>query len=142
MERYTLKKGQMAGFCVLIALCILANYGGSLFATTNKLPIWLDSAGTAMAAYLGGPVCGMLVGATTNFVNWLTFGDPWYYCLVSITIGFVVGMAAKRKGFSSLLGILTTAAMAATAELPMMISFFFPRRCSLVLKELLFCCGA
>ena len=113
MERYTLKKGQMAGFCVLIALCILANYAGSLFATTNKLPIWLDSAGTALAAYLGGPVCGMLVGATTNFVNWLSFGDPWYYCIVSIAIGFVVGMAAKRKGFSSLLGILTTAAMAA-----------------------------
>ena len=113
MEKFTLKKSQLGGFCVLIAICILMNYGGSLFAANNKLPLWLDSAGTALAAYLGGPVCGALVGATTNFVNYLAYGDNWIYCIVSIAIGIVVGLAAKREGFSSLLGILTTAVMAA-----------------------------
>ena len=113
MEKFTLKKSQLGWFCVLIALCILGNYAGSLFASMNKLPVWLDSAGTALAAYLGGPVCGALVGATTNFVNYLAFGDNWIYCIVSIAIGFVVGLAARRQGFTSLLGILTTAVMTA-----------------------------
>ncbi len=113
MEKYPLKKGQLAGFCVLIALCILANYAGSLFASMYKLPLWLDSAGTALAAYLGGPICGALVGLTTNLVNYMAFGDNWVYCIVSIAIGLVVGLAARRKGFDSLLGILTTAAMTA-----------------------------
>ena len=113
MEKYELKRGQIVWFCLLIALCILANYAGSLFAATQKLPLWLDSAGTALAAYLGGPVCGALVGLTTNLVNYMAFGDNWIYCIVSIAIGVVVGLAARRKGFESLLGILTTAAMAA-----------------------------
>ena len=115
MEKFILKKGQLCWFCVLIALCILGNYAGSLFAITNKLPVWLDSAGTALAAYLGGPVCGALVGATTNFVNYLAFGDNWIYCVVSIAIGLVIGLAARRQGFANLLGILTTAMMTAVA---------------------------
>ena len=115
MEKFILKKGQLCWFCVLIALCILGNYAGSLFAVTNKLPVWLDSAGTALAAYLGGPVCGALVGATTNFVNYLAFGDNWIYCVVSIAIGLVIGLAARRQGFANLLGILTTAMMTAVA---------------------------
>ena len=115
MEKFTLKKSQLGWFCVLIALCILGNYAGSLFAMTQKLPMWLDSAGTALAAFLGGPICGALVGATTNFVNYLAFGDNWIYCIVSIAIGLVIGMAARRQGFTSLLGILTTAVMTAVA---------------------------
>ena len=113
MEKYTLKKSQIPGFCLLIICCLAMNYGGSKLATSLKLPFWLDCAGTALAAYLGGPVCGALVGLTTNFVNYLMFGDPWIYCIVSMAIGVVVGIAANREGFSSLLGIMTTAAMAA-----------------------------
>ncbi len=115
MEKYTLKKGQMAGFCLLIVFCIAINYGGSLFAAAQKLPLWLDAAGTAMAAYLGGPVCGAIVGLTSNLVNYLMFGDPWFYCIVSIAVAVVIGMAARRKGFASLFGILTTAAMTSVA---------------------------
>ena len=113
MEKFILKKGQIAVFCILMVCAIALNYGGSLFAANYKLPLWLDSAGTALAAFLGGPICGALIGITTNFVNYLTFGDPWIYCIVSAAIGLVVGLAARRKGFSSLLGILTTAAMTA-----------------------------
>ena len=60
MEKYTLKKGQIVGFCLMMVLCIAVNYGGSLFAAAQKLPLWLDAAGTAIAAYLGGPVCGAI----------------------------------------------------------------------------------
>ena len=90
MEKLALKGKQFAGFCLLILFSILINYGGSLFAAAQKLPLWLDAAGTAMAAYLGGPVCGAIVGLTSNLVNYLMFGDPWFYCIVSITVAAVI----------------------------------------------------
>ena len=65
MEKYTLKKGQIVGFCLMMVFCIAVNYGGSLFAAAQKLPLWLDAAGTAIAACLGGPVCGAIVGLTS-----------------------------------------------------------------------------
>ena len=49
MVKFARKKGQMAWFCVLIALSVLMNYFGGLLATTYKLPVWLDSAGTVLA---------------------------------------------------------------------------------------------
>ena len=113
MVKFARKKGQMAWFCVLIALSVLMNYFGGLLATTYKLPVWLDSAGTVLAAYLGGPVCGALVGMTGNFVAYIVYGDNWVYAIVSIAIGVVVGLAAQRKKFATLLGIFTTAAMLA-----------------------------
>ena len=127
MEKYTLKKGQMAGFCILIALCVLMNYFGGLYASAHKLPVWLDSTGTVLAAYLGGPVCGALVGMTGNLIGYIAYGDNWVYAIVSIAIGVVVGLAARRKSFSSLLNILTTAAMltvtATVVALPLHIFF-------------------
>ena len=111
MERFTLNKKQMVGFCILIALCVLMNYFGGMFASQQKLPVWLDSTGTVLAAYLGGPVVGALVGATGNLIGAVAYGDNWVYAVVSIAIGIIVGLAARRKGFGSLLSILTTAAM-------------------------------
>ena len=69
MEKFVLKRKQFAGFCLLTLFSLLINYGGSLLASTNKLPVWLDSAGTALAAYLGGPVCGALVGLAANLIK-------------------------------------------------------------------------
>jgi len=115
MEKNTLKKGQAAGFCVMIVLCVLVNYFGGVFATQNRLPVWLDSIGTVVAAYAGGPVCGALVGATGNLASYIIFGDNWLYAIVSIVIGVIVGIAARRKSFGSLLSIMTTAAMVTIA---------------------------
>ena len=115
MEKFTLNKKQMAGFAFLIAVCILMNYFGGVFASQHQLPVWLDSAGTVLAAYLGGPVVGALVGMTGNFIGFVAYGDNWVYCIVSIVIGVLVGLAARRKNFGTLLSIMTTAAMLAIA---------------------------
>ncbi len=111
MDKKPLKTGRLIAFGLLIVLSILMNYFGAIFASTHKLPLWLDSAGTVLAAYLGGPVCGALVGATGNLIAYIVYGDSWAYAIVSIGIGIVVGVAARRKGFGSMLSILTTAAM-------------------------------
>ncbi len=115
MEKYPLKKGQWVWFSVIIAACVLLNYFGGKFATSCKLPFWLDSGGTVLAAWLGGPVVGAIVGATGNFVGYIAYGDNYAYAIVSVVIGVLVGLAARRKEFTTLLGILTTAVMLTVA---------------------------
>ena len=43
---------------VLIPAAVGINYVGKLFAGLLKLPLWLDSIGTVLAAILAGPVAG------------------------------------------------------------------------------------
>ena len=98
-----------AGFCFLILLCVLANYFGGMFASAQKLPVWLDSVGTAMAAYVGGPIVGALVGVTGNLIGAVAYGDNWVYAAVSVAIGLLVGIMARKKDFGNLLNVLTAA---------------------------------
>ena len=51
------------------ALCVLMNVGGALLCTRLSLPLWLDSFGTVLCAYIMGPVCGAMVGVTGNIVR-------------------------------------------------------------------------
>ena len=53
---------------VLIALCIALNIGLGQAASTLKLPIFLDSIGTVLAALLMGPWVGMATGLVTNLL--------------------------------------------------------------------------
>ncbi|MDV2687742.1 ECF transporter S component, partial [Alkalihalophilus lindianensis] len=41
---------------VLIPVAVGINYIGKLIAGMLKLPLWLDSIGTVLAAMLGGPI--------------------------------------------------------------------------------------
>ena len=51
---------------LFIALCLCLNLGGKLLAVGLELPLWADSFGTALCAYIGGPICGAMVGLTGN----------------------------------------------------------------------------
>ncbi|MEW9032111.1 MAG: ECF transporter S component, partial [Planifilum fimeticola] len=75
---------------VLIPVAVGINYVGKLFASTLKLPLWLDSIGTVLAGMLAGPVVGALSGAINNVIYGLT-ADPisFVYGLTSIFIGLV-----------------------------------------------------
>ena len=64
-----------AATVVLIPVCIGINFLGKLFASTLKLPLWLDSIGTCIGAILGGPIIGGLCGAINNLVYGLIIGD-------------------------------------------------------------------
>ena len=85
-----------AAVIVLIPACIGINYLGKLFASFLKLPLWLDSIGTA----LGGPIIGAICGAANNLIYGFTTGDniTLVYALTSLFIGLVVGIMA-RIGF-------------------------------------------
>jgi len=88
---------------VLIPAAVGINYIGKLFAATLKLPLWLDSIGTVLAAMVAGPIVGALCGAINNIIYGLTM-DPisFIYALTNVAIGLTVGILAYRGWITSL----------------------------------------
>ena len=93
------------------------NVGGRMLATWLKVPLWADSFGTCLMAYIGGPVCGALVGLAGNLaysgINHLSAA----YALTSLALGIIVGIAAKRNWLDSFYGFMKTAYLAVFAAL-------------------------
>ena len=101
---------------VLIPAAVGINYIGKLFAGMLKLPLWLDSIGTCLAACLAGPVVGAISGAINNIIYGVTM-DPisTVYALSQAGIGIVVGLLAYYGGMKNIRGALLTGVLAGTA---------------------------
>ena len=108
-------KAYIPVFCLQILLCLFLNWGGDQLVSRWNWPVWMDSFGTMLTAYLLGPWCAAIVGATTNLLGHILYGIPWWYALVSVAIGLIAGFAAKKKWLDTLLGTLTTGAIMAAA---------------------------
>ncbi|MBP5726673.1 MAG: HD domain-containing protein [Clostridia bacterium] len=94
-------------FSLQILLCLFLDWGGQQLAYWQNWPLWLDSIGTALAAYFAGPWCGAVVGATFNLLIYILYGNPWYYALTSVIIAIYIGFATRKKMMETLLGTLT-----------------------------------
>lgn len=94
---------------VLIPAAIGINYLGKLFAGVLKLPLWLDSIGTCLAAVLAGPIVGAICGAANNIIYGLTM-DPisTVYALTNIGIGIAVGILAYKGFMKNFKGAILT----------------------------------
>ena len=95
-----MKKWKTWQIILFVIFCILLNAAGRSLAAQYNLMIWLDSLGTVLCAYLGGPVCGAIVGVTGNLIYGMLNHSAYIYALASIVIG-VVDTAA-----SNLIGLL------------------------------------
>ena len=62
----------------IMSIAVVINIVGAFIATALKLPIFIDTIGTFLSAFLFGPVGGMLTGVVTSLINGLTF-DPYSY---------------------------------------------------------------
>jgi len=84
----------------LISAGIVINIIGGLLAQALKLPIFLDSIGTMLAAVILGPWLGALTGLLSNVLQGV-FTDPVNipFGLVNAVIGLVVGFLAMKRGF-------------------------------------------
>ena len=100
-------------FSLMVIACLAMNWLGDHLVSRLNWPIWLDSVGTVLFAFLYGPVCGAMVGATFNLAAYMIYGYHWLYALISILIATVVGIAARRKKLDTLLDTLTTSAFLA-----------------------------
>ena len=110
---------------VLISLCIGINVIGALIAVTLKLPIFLDTIGTFLIAFLFGPIAGIITGILSYLITTMTF-DPYalYFIPSQITVGLLAGIIYKKGGFkkkaimpfSTLLIAICSALVAAIAS--------------------------
>jgi energy-coupling factor transport system substrate-specific component len=114
---------------VLIPAAIGINYLGKLFAGLLKLPLWLDSIGTCLAALMAGPIVGAIVGAVNNIIYGVTI-DPisTVYALTNIFIGIAVGVMAYKGLLQSLKGAalagLITGLVAVVVSTPLNMIFW------------------
>ena len=96
---------------LFITLCLCLNVGGKLLSVYFELPVWADSFGTVMCAYVAGPVCGAIVGLSGNiaycYVNHLAAA----YSVTSIALGIIVGIAARYRWFDRFYGFMSAATL-------------------------------
>ncbi len=97
---------------IFIATCVCLNLGGKFLAVRLNLPLWADSFGTSLCAYVAGPVCGALVGLTGNLAYGVINHLSAVYSLTSIAIGIIVGVAARKKWFDRFYGFMVAATLA------------------------------
>ena len=72
---------------LFVIITMMINYIGKALAEYYSLPIWMDSVGTVLAAYVCDPFCGAVVGLAGNIMY--AFRDPLslLYGITSIAIG-------------------------------------------------------
>jgi len=99
--------------CLFIIMCIFINYTGKILADTFVLPVWLDSIGTVLAAYVFGPVCGAVVGATVNILYSFHSEVSIFYGLANIAVGVVIGICTRKGFLQNIFGMLSTAFLVA-----------------------------
>ena len=93
-----------------MSIAIVINILGGFIAIALKLPIFIDTIGTFLIAFLFGPISGAITGLTTSLINGFTF-DPYslYFFPVQIIIGLTAGLCYKKglfKGKLIPIGIL------------------------------------
>ena len=106
---------------VLMSACIAINMILGQLASMLKLPIFLDSIGTILAALLGGPWVALLTGLITNLL-WGLISSPVAaaFAPVAMVIGLAAGYLARvgwfRNGWQVIVsGLVITIAVTIVA---------------------------
>ena len=123
-----MKNWKIIQIMIFAAMCILLNLGGRTLTAHYNLMFWLDSVGTVLCSYVGGPLCGAIVGVTSNLIYSMVYHSSYIYALVSLIIAVIVGFAAKRGMFNTLFGTMSVSAITALSclvvSVPLNIAFF------------------
>ncbi len=107
-----MKKWKTWQIILFVATCVCLNVGVKLLSVHYEWPLWADSFGTALCAYIGGPICGALVGLTGNLAYCVVSHLSAAYAVTSIALGIIVGIAAKKKWFDQFYGFMVAATLA------------------------------
>ncbi len=84
----------------IIVVGIGINIVGGTLASALKLPLFLDTIGTILAAVLLGPWLGALTGLLSNiFQGVVTNPVTIPFALVNGAVGLIVGFIALKRGF-------------------------------------------
>ncbi|MCR5268744.1 MAG: hypothetical protein K6E16_09525, partial [Lachnospiraceae bacterium] len=107
-----MEKWQTWKIVLFIILCVCMNIAGKLFAGLLELPLWADSFGTVLCAYIAGPVCGAIVGVTGNLAYCVINHLSAAYSITSIALGIIIGIAARKNWFDRFYGFMKAASWA------------------------------
>ncbi|MBR5406685.1 MAG: HD domain-containing protein [Lachnospiraceae bacterium] len=107
MEKWKTRK-----IILFITLCVCLNVGGKFIAVWLELPLWADSFGTALCAYIGGPFCGALVGLTGNLSYCVINRLSAVYSITNVALGIIIGIAARNRWLDRFYGFMKTASWA------------------------------
>lgn len=85
-------------YAKMMALCVVLNMGLYQLSSFFSLPIWLDTTGTALAAFLLEPAAGLLVGYANNLYLAVIQADAGtlLYYLLSAIVALVYGVLFAR----------------------------------------------
>lgn len=106
-----MKKYKDYQIILLALISVLLNFVGKAFAENFNLPMWLDSFGTFLMAYVAGPFCGAIVGASANIVYGFLNPVSFAYSITSIAIALLVGYLAKYGWMRNLFKTMSLSVM-------------------------------
>ncbi|MCR5418985.1 MAG: HD domain-containing protein [Lachnospiraceae bacterium] len=114
---------------ILVVVSILLNLIGKNIASYYSLPLWMDSFGTCLAAYVLGPLPGAVVGASGNLIfGIVSSSNSLIYSLTSIGIGVLVGILARRGWMETLFGTMSVSVavtmLSVAASTPLNLIFY------------------
>ena len=84
---------------MFVSVCLIINLFGKKIAEAGQLPLWLDSIGTVLAAYVIGPFAGAVTGLGVNLMYGAFSANSYAYALTNIAVGITAGMCAKKGMF-------------------------------------------
>ena len=107
-----MKKWKIWQLALFFAICVCMNLIGKFFTVWLELPLWGDSFGTVLCAYVAGPFCGAVVGLTGNLAYCVISRLSAAYSITSIALGIIIGYAARKRWFDRFYGFMKAASFA------------------------------
>jgi len=94
-------------FATGILLNITGYFIVDLAKSYSKIPLFLDSTGTILAASILGPFVGAITGFTSNLIIGVTHNPVNIpFSIVNIIVGLTAGIIVKRYGFAGIKSLL------------------------------------
>ena len=81
---------------IYVALALALNWVGAFIALSLRLPIYLDTLGTVLAAILFGPLYGAGVALGSALINQLSDPMALFYAPVGILVGILTGLLIQK----------------------------------------------
>src|SRR5690348_4416179 len=84
----------------VIALCVALNVVGAFIALSTRIPLFLDTVGTLLTAFLFGPIYGAVTGILAYIITGSTFDSVGFFFIpTQIIVGLVGGILYKMNFF-------------------------------------------
>ena len=92
---------------IIVSFGMITNLLGRIVANSLMLPVWLDSFGTFLTAYVLGSWCGALVGIAGSILYEFINPGAYIYSIVYVITALIVSYYSKHGWLSSYLKTVT-----------------------------------